>query len=69
MDLENEQRYYQEKEMELQQVFSQMDRNGDGMISYEEIVRYLMQRDQTMAQEEAEQLANEIMINLDQDGD
>ena len=67
-EFEREQKFYEQKKRDLRSVFMQLDRNGDGNIQAEEIMQYLID-DNQLPEEEADQLTQEILSNLDQNRD
>ena len=56
------------KKTELKQVFAELDTNHDDRIDAPELINYLMVKN-NLGEEEAAQLTEEILTNLDQNND
>lgn len=63
-EFEREQKFYEQKKRDLRAVFMVLDRDNSGTIETEEIMRYLIEQNQ-LSDEEAAQLTEEIISNLD----
>lgn len=70
-EFEREQKFYEQKKMELRIEFDEIDQGyggqgqGDGFIEFQEIENHLIRKNR-MQPEEARQLAQEIMDNFDE---
>ena len=67
-EFEKEQKFYEKKKRDLRDVFTALDRDQSGSIEPEELMSYLVQEN-GLGEEEAAQLTEEIMSNLDQNND
>ena len=65
---EREQRFYEKRKEELRAAFIEIDTDGSGTVDPEEITQYLILKNQ-VGQEEAHQMSEEIMANLDENQD
>jgi Ca2+-binding EF-hand superfamily protein len=65
---EREQVFYEKRKEELRRAFVEIDRDGSGTVEPEEITNYLIQRN-NIHPDEAHQMSEEIMANLDENND
>ena len=63
-EFEKEQKFYEKKKRDLRDVFTALDRDQSGTIEPEELMNYLISEN-GLGEEEAAQLTEEIMSNLD----